>query len=209
MKATERQIGGSHYKEMAIQPSAFIHKNGIGFLEGCAIKYLCRWRDKNGAEDLQKAIHFIELLIEFEGGKAPTLSPQTPKVELHFVQLLGGSTACGTTNCKVSPVLATVTCKECLDAVERKLTVNPDPAQRREALEVMKKAIDACEPVGQFGTYVISDGRLREILAALPEIPPTSSFTFCSNCGVAMKLHGYVCGDTPLPAGPVMLNAEC
>lgn len=69
MKAIDRQEGGSHYKDMAIQPVQFIHANSIGYFEGCAIKYLSRWKAKNGLEDLRKAIHFIELLIELEQAK--------------------------------------------------------------------------------------------------------------------------------------------
>ena len=65
-RALATQVGGGHYKDMPIQPVEFIHKNGIGFAEGCAIKYLCRWRAKNGVEDLKKARHFIDLLIEME-----------------------------------------------------------------------------------------------------------------------------------------------
>jgi len=64
--AFERQVGGTHYSDMAIQPVEFIHRNGIGFCEGAAIKYLSRWRGKGGVEDLRKAIHFIEMLIELE-----------------------------------------------------------------------------------------------------------------------------------------------
>lgn len=66
MSALAQQEGGSHYKGMAIQPVEFIYKNGIPFIEGCAIKYLCRWRAKNGVEDLKKARHFIDMLIEME-----------------------------------------------------------------------------------------------------------------------------------------------
>ena len=69
MSALEEQVGGGHYKDMAIQPVEFIHANGIGYMEGCAIKYLCRWRKKNGIEDLKKAKHFIELLIDLEQRK--------------------------------------------------------------------------------------------------------------------------------------------
>ena len=68
MKATDRQEGGDHYRNMAIQPFRYIHANGIGFAEGCAIKYLSRWRSKGGVEDLRKARHFIDLLIEAEEG---------------------------------------------------------------------------------------------------------------------------------------------
>lgn len=66
-KALERQVGGTHYRKLAIQPIEFIHRNGIGFCEGNAIKYLCRWRDKGGVADLEKAKHYIDLLIELEG----------------------------------------------------------------------------------------------------------------------------------------------
>jgi hypothetical protein len=66
---TETQIGGSHYKDMPIQPAEYILKNGIPWAEGCAIAYLSRWRQKGGIQDLKKAIHTIELLIESEGGK--------------------------------------------------------------------------------------------------------------------------------------------
>jgi hypothetical protein len=65
-KAINKQVAGNHYKKFAIQPVEFCHKNNIPYLEATAIKYLCRWRDKNGIEDLDKAIHFIEMLKEFE-----------------------------------------------------------------------------------------------------------------------------------------------
>lgn len=69
LSALSTQVGGSHYKDFKIQPVEFIHKNGIGFIEGCCIKYLCRWRSKNGVEDLKKAKHFIDMLIEMEEKK--------------------------------------------------------------------------------------------------------------------------------------------
>ena len=64
--ALTTQVGGNHYKDMVIQPVEYIHKNGIGYFEGCVIKYVSRWRKKNGVEDLKKARHFLDLLIEFE-----------------------------------------------------------------------------------------------------------------------------------------------
>lgn len=64
-KATEKQVGGQHYKKFRIQPAEFCHINNIPYLEATAIKYLCRWKDKGGIQDLDKAIHFIELLKEF------------------------------------------------------------------------------------------------------------------------------------------------
>lgn len=61
-----KQVAGNHYKDMKIQPIEFIHANDIPYMEGNAIKYLCRWRKKNGIADLQKAKHYIEMLIELE-----------------------------------------------------------------------------------------------------------------------------------------------
>lgn len=68
-KATERQVGGDHYK-MPIQPVEFIMKNNLDFCTGNCIKYLCRHRHKNKREDLEKAKHYIDLLIELEYGNA-------------------------------------------------------------------------------------------------------------------------------------------
>ena len=61
---SKRMVGGSHYLQFMIQPVEFITRNKIPYMEACAIKYLCRWRAKNGRQDLQKAQHYIELLIE-------------------------------------------------------------------------------------------------------------------------------------------------
>ena len=66
MSALQAQEGGTHYKDMKIQPIEFIHANNIPFAEGCIIKYVCRHRSKNGIKDLEKARHFIDLLIELE-----------------------------------------------------------------------------------------------------------------------------------------------
>jgi len=66
MSALDTQIGGTHYKNFSIEPIEFIHKNGIGFCEGNAIKYLVRWREKGGKQDLLKAKHYIDLLLEME-----------------------------------------------------------------------------------------------------------------------------------------------
>jgi len=64
--ASQKQVGGNHYKQFKIQPAEFCYKNNIPYLEATAIKYLCRWKDKGGIQDLEKAKHFIDLLIEFE-----------------------------------------------------------------------------------------------------------------------------------------------
>jgi len=59
-----QQIGGSHYKKYKIQPSKFINDNKILFAEGCAIKYICRHQDKDKKQDILKAIHFLQMIIE-------------------------------------------------------------------------------------------------------------------------------------------------
>lgn len=66
MSAKSRQVAGTHYQSMIIQPAEFIHKNGIGFLAGNVIKYVCRYKQKGGVQDLEKAKHYVELLIEAE-----------------------------------------------------------------------------------------------------------------------------------------------
>ena len=70
--ASKTQVGGDHYKNMVIQPVEFIHRNKIGYIEGSVIKYVCRHRSKNGRQDLEKAKHFIDLLIEKEYGGVPS-----------------------------------------------------------------------------------------------------------------------------------------
>jgi hypothetical protein len=64
MSALDKQEGGSHYKDYKIQPIEFIMANNIPYPEGNVIKYICRHGSKNGLQDLRKAIHYIELIIE-------------------------------------------------------------------------------------------------------------------------------------------------
>tara|TARA_R110002020_G_scaffold306039_1_gene522009 strand:+ start:385 stop:591 length:207 start_codon:yes stop_codon:yes gene_type:complete len=64
MSSYNKQIGGSHYQKMKVQPSEFINKNNLPFAEGNAIKYICRHSAKNGKEDLEKAKHYIDMIIE-------------------------------------------------------------------------------------------------------------------------------------------------
>ena len=66
--ALDKQEGGNHYKDMAIQPVEFITANNLGFLEGNVVKYICRHHAKNGAEDIKKAIHYCELLLQTKYG---------------------------------------------------------------------------------------------------------------------------------------------
>lgn len=64
--ALDQQVAGDHYKKLKIEPVEYNHANNIPFAEGNVIKYVTRWRDKGGIKDLEKAKHFIELLIEME-----------------------------------------------------------------------------------------------------------------------------------------------
>ena len=64
MSAYDKQIGGSHYKKMKIQPSTFSNENKLLYPEGTVIKYVIRHQDKGGKEDLLKAKHFIDMIIE-------------------------------------------------------------------------------------------------------------------------------------------------
>jgi len=68
MSAYKKQIGGGHYLKMKIQPSEFINKNNLPFAEGNAIKYICRHQDKGEVNDLEKAKHYIDMIIERDYG---------------------------------------------------------------------------------------------------------------------------------------------
>jgi hypothetical protein len=62
--ANEKQVNGTHYKNKAIQPWDYIVSNDMGYLEGNIVKYVSRWKDKGGLDDLNKAKHYLEKLIE-------------------------------------------------------------------------------------------------------------------------------------------------
>ena len=79
MSVYDKQIGGSHYRSLKIQPSKFVIENELLFPEGNVIKYICRHRFKNGKEDLLKAIHFIEMIIERDYSKTETKNPLDKK----------------------------------------------------------------------------------------------------------------------------------
>jgi hypothetical protein len=68
--AFEKQVGGDHYKKMKIQPMEFSMANGLDACQHTIIKYVTRFRDKNGVQDLEKAKHVIDMLIEFESAKS-------------------------------------------------------------------------------------------------------------------------------------------
>jgi hypothetical protein len=68
LSVNDRQVGGTHYRS-ALQHWDLIERNGIGYLEAAATKYVTRWRSKGGVQDLEKAVHYVEKLIElFEEG---------------------------------------------------------------------------------------------------------------------------------------------
>lgn len=66
MKAIESQVGGSHYKDMAFQPIELIAALRCSFIQGCIIKYISRYKNKNGAQDIRKCIHYAQLAIELD-----------------------------------------------------------------------------------------------------------------------------------------------
>jgi len=66
MSALQQQVGGDHYRAKGIQPIEYIHANNLGFCEGNVVKYVTRHKEKHGAADIQKAIHYLELLLELE-----------------------------------------------------------------------------------------------------------------------------------------------
>ena len=63
------QIGGDHYRSMAIQPVTYIESNGLDFLAGNVVKYVSRHRNKNGVADVRKAIHYCQLILELQYGE--------------------------------------------------------------------------------------------------------------------------------------------
>lgn len=62
--AKDIQVGGDHYRQGSIQPIEFIMANDLGFVEGCVVKYVTRHKRKGGKEDIKKAIHYLEILLE-------------------------------------------------------------------------------------------------------------------------------------------------
>lgn len=77
MKANESQVGGGHYKAKAIQPWDYITSNNLGYLEGNIVKYVSRWKDKGGIQDLEKARHYLYKLIEIQSAEPETGADKT------------------------------------------------------------------------------------------------------------------------------------
>lgn len=69
--ANDMQVGGDHYMDKTIQPWDYIVSNNLGFLEGNIVKYVTRWKEKNGVADLRKAQHYLAKLIEVADGTDP------------------------------------------------------------------------------------------------------------------------------------------
>lgn len=65
-EANKTQVAGSHYKGKTIQPWDYIASNQLGYFEGNIVKYVSRWRDKGGVDDLRKAQHYLQKLIELQ-----------------------------------------------------------------------------------------------------------------------------------------------
>ena len=68
--AFRRQEGGDHYTRLKIQPLEYIYANNLGFCEGNVVKYVTRWKYKNGLQDLEKSLHYVDFLIEFYNTKS-------------------------------------------------------------------------------------------------------------------------------------------
>lgn len=83
MSAFDKQEGGDHYKGLAIQPAEYCQRNRLGFMESCVVKYVTRHGSKNGAADLRKAIHFLELLLELEYPDVPRGTIDVPAHNEH------------------------------------------------------------------------------------------------------------------------------
>lgn len=87
-KALDVQVGGGHYKDMAIQPVEFCFQNKLNNCQTNVVKYITRYKNKNGLEDLKKAKHYIDLLIQLEGYEENTATPMAKAVlkerELHL-----------------------------------------------------------------------------------------------------------------------------
>lgn len=90
------QVGGDHYKNLKIQPVEFNHANGLDFFQGSVVKYVTRFRHKNGEADLDKAIHFLQLLKELEYGNkdgensAEKIKPSYGPIRPHDPENSGG-----------------------------------------------------------------------------------------------------------------------
>jgi hypothetical protein len=82
MESLKIQIGGDHYKHMAIQPTEYCQRNRLNFCESAVVKYVSRHASKGGRKDIEKAIHFLEMLLDIEYQQAdPDLFADPPPID--------------------------------------------------------------------------------------------------------------------------------
>ena len=79
MSVWKKQVGGDHYRKYKLQPSKFVTENKLLYPEGCVIKYLIRHQDKGGKQDLEKAKHMIDMIIERDYSKPEDKNPLDKK----------------------------------------------------------------------------------------------------------------------------------
>ncbi len=79
MSALDKQVGGNHYKDLRFQPIEYIIKNELGFCEGNIVKYITRWKLKGGREDLEKVIHYAQILLDYPSPKVESPEEQMEK----------------------------------------------------------------------------------------------------------------------------------
>jgi hypothetical protein len=89
MSARDEQVGGDHYKTLEIQPGEYIHRNKLGWHEGNAVKYITRHRLKGGRVDIEKAIHYLQLLLELEYPTRMTATEVLSRPNPHGIPLSG------------------------------------------------------------------------------------------------------------------------
>lgn len=120
MSALDTQIGGDHYKDMPIQPMEFSMANGLDACQHTIIKYVTRFRDKGGVQDLEKAKHVIDMLIEFEQDAGAEGEENKPKNLDEFIhQFLHEEKSAPTAEAKPN-------CKEKIGREVRKLFPGAD-----------------------------------------------------------------------------------
>ena len=85
------QIGGTHYSDLSIEPIQFTEANGLGFHEGNVIKYISRWRNKNGLEDIRKALWYCERLLEVETAR---VEQEMRQERVETIEMIFGCQTC-------------------------------------------------------------------------------------------------------------------
>lgn len=141
MKASETQVGGGHYKDFPIQPAEFCQKNKLPFCESAVVKYVCRHRDKNGPQDIRKAKHFLDLLLEFD--YPDSTDGEEPFTDFDTYQFLAEETAIYPTlgHPMVYPALGL--CGEAGEVVEKvkKLCRDKDGQYSNEDRDAIRKEL--------------------------------------------------------------------